>query len=351
MDKLIQQLVSEVTKPGAPYETKMETIRGIEYPVFANAPSNLREVYTSSLDEDHYYIQKLKEWYPEDDNTFLVYQDERYTFDEVYRAAAGFAEQLMTKFNIRKGDRVVIVMRNCPEYCLAFMAITAIGALAVPMNSWWQGKELAYGIEDCEPRLILADQQRMNQLLPHIRDLKIPLLVTRFDEDLPAGVLPLSDFLLQHTQDEFPDVEIHPDDDAYIMYTSGSTGKPKGVVATHRAVISALMSWQAPIMGGAAVEPDLGDQIKTQFRQAVLLSVPLFHVTGLLGGFLVGFSTRMKIVMMYKWNAEEGLRLIEKERITRSMGPPVMSWQLVNSPLFEKTDTSSLSTLGAGGAQ
>ena len=347
----MQQMYAEVTKPGAPYEVTMNTIRGIEYRVFANAPRNLRDVYASSLDDGHYYIRKVQEWYPEDDGAFLVYQDERYTFDEAYQTAAGFAELLKSKFNIKKGDRVVIAMRNCPEYCLAFMAITAIGALAVPMNAWWQGEELAYGIQDCEPRLIIADQRRMDRMLAHISDRKIPILVSRHKGQLPAGVLPLAELLLDQKLYEFPHVGIQPDDDAYIMYTSGSTGKPKGVVATHRAVISTLMSWQLPVMGIAATWPDKAKQLKTPFRSAMLLSVPLFHVTGLLGGFLVGFSIRMKTVMMYKWDAEEALRLVEKERIARVMGPPVITWDLVNSPLFEKTDTSSLFALGAGGAQ
>jgi long-chain acyl-CoA synthetase len=344
-------MIAESTKPGAMYEIKTETIRGVDYRVFANAPKNLREVYASSLDESSFYAQRLKEWYPDDDWTFLVFEDETYTFTEAYKIAAGFSKQLTAEFNVKKGDRVAIAMRNYPEYCFAFMAITAIGALAVPMNSWWQGEELAYGIRDCNPCLILADQQRMDRLLPHISDLKIPILVTRPEKSLPENIQPLSDYLFKEKQDAFPDTEIQPDDDAYIMYTSGSTGKPKGVVATHRAVISSLMSWQLPIVGPVMTFPDRAEQLRPPFRMSTLLSVPLFHVSGCLGGFLVAFQIRMKTVMVYKWNAEAALQLIEQERITRVGGPPVMTWELVNSPEFDKTDTSSLSALGGGGAE
>ena len=175
-------------------------------------------------------------------------------------------------------------MRNYPEYCLAFMAITAIGAVAVPLNSWWQGQELAYGVRDCEPGLILADEQRMERVLPHIKDLEIPMLITRADKPLPETAGHLADFLFKEKLSEFPLIDVGPDDDAYIMYTSGSTGTPKGVVSTHRAIINTVMSWQMPIVGMIMTYPDKMEQLRPQNRPSVLLSVPLFHVTGLVGG-------------------------------------------------------------------
>jgi long-chain acyl-CoA synthetase len=350
IEELISQVVVESTKPGALYEVTTETIRGVEYKVFANAFNNLREMYASSLDKDTFYAQKLQEWFGDEDWTFLVYEDERYTFTEAYQVAAGFSKQLIDEFNIEPGDRVVIAMRNYPEYCLAFMSITAIGALAVPMNSWWQGEELAYGIRDCEPRLILADELRMERILPNITDLKIPMLITRANKPLPEEAKELADFLFKEKLPEFPFIEVKPDDDAYIMYTSGSTGTPKGVVTTHRSIINTVMSWQMPIVGMMMTYPEMMDLLKPSYQPSTLLAVPLFHVTGCVGGFLVSFYIRQKLVMIYKWNAEEALRLVEKERITRLGGPPVMTWELVHSPDFHTFDTGSLTALGGGGA-
>jgi len=351
LDEMIRHMIAESTKPGAMYEVTTRTIGGVDYKVFANAFNNLGEMYASSLDVDNFYARKLVEWFGNEDWAFLVYEDERYSFTEGYQIAAGFAKQLMDRFGIKPGDRVVIAMRNYPEYCLAFMAITAIGAVAVPMNSWWQGEELAYGVRDCEPGLILADLQRMERMLPHIEGLGIPMLITRADKVLPENARHLADFLFREKLPEFPLIDVGPDDDAYIMYTSGSTGTPKGVVATHRAIINTVMSWQMPIVGMMMTYPDKMELLRPSYRPSVLLSVPLFHVTGLVGGFLSSFFIRQKVVMMNKWNAETALRLVEKERITRLGGPPIMTWEFVNSPDFDAFDTSSVTSLGGGGAE
>ena len=350
-DELIDYMVAEVTKPGELYEVTREKIGGVEYKVFANAFSNLREMYASSLDMDNFYARKILEWFGDEDWTFLVYENERYSFAEVYKIAAGFSKQLMSRFGIEKGDRVAIAMRNYPEYCLAFMSITAIGAIAVPLNAWWQGEELAYGVRDSEPKLILADQQRMDRMLPHIESMEIPMLVTRAGQPLPENIQSLEDVLFKETLTEFPFIEVKPDDDAYIMYTSGSTGTPKGVVTTHRAIINTVMSWQMGAVGMMMVYPEMMEEIKPEYRSSTLLSVPLFHVTGCVSGLLTSFYTKRKTVMMYKWDAEAALRLIENERITQINGPPIMTWELVNSPDFEKFDTSSIAVLGGGGSE
>jgi long-chain acyl-CoA synthetase len=351
LDEMMHHMIAQVTKPGAMYAVTTRTIGGVDYKIFANAFNNLREMYASSLDDDNFYASKLLEWFGDEDWAFLVYEDERYSFAEAYQIAAGFSKQLMGRFGIKPGDRVAIAMRNYPEYCLAFMAITAIGAVAVPLNSWWQGKELAYGVRDCEPALVLADEPRMQRMLPHIEDLKIPMLITRADKPLPEQSRPLADFLFKEKLPEFPLVDVGPDDDAYIMYTSGSTGTPKGVVSTHRAIINTVMSWQMPIVGMIMTYPDNIQQLRPQYRPSVLLSVPLFHVTGLVGGFLSSFFIRQKVVIMHKWNAEAALGLVEKERITRLGGPPIMTWEFVNSPDFDAFDTSSVTSLGGGGME
>jgi long-chain acyl-CoA synthetase len=351
LDEMIRHMIAESTKPGAMYAVTTRNIGGVDYKVFANAFNNLREMYASSLDDDHFFARKLVEWFGDEDWAFLVFEGERYSFTEAYQIAAGFAKQLLDRFGIKPGDRVAIAMRNYPEYCLAFMSVTAIGAIAVPLNSWWQGEELAYGVRDCDPGLILADQQRMERMLPHIEDLEIPMLITRADKPLPEQARPLADFLFKEKLPEFPLIDVGPDDDAYIMYTSGSTGTPKGVVSTHRAIINTVMSWQMPIAGMIMTYPDKIEQLRPQHRPSVLLSVPLFHVTGLVGGLLSSYFIRQKVVMMPKWNAEAALRLVEKERITRLGGPPIMTWEFVNSPDFDAFDTSSVTSLGGGGME
>ncbi|MBW1983813.1 MAG: acyl--CoA ligase [Deltaproteobacteria bacterium] len=349
-DEVRERLIKELTAPGAMFEVTDEVIRGIEYKVFKSSPRNLKEVYAQGIDEDSFHAKIITQWFGRHDWPFMVYADEQYTFKQTYHLAAQLAWRMKENYNIEKGDRVAIAMRNYPEFCLAFMAATALGALAVPLNAWWEGTELAFGLENSESKLIFADHERAQRMAPFLKDLNIPLVVARPESALFRGSVAYEDLVAGSIETEFPLVDVEIDDDAYIMYTSGSTGRPKGVVTTHRAVISTLMSWIFGPLGMLYLNRDYLDEVKPDYRSSSLLTVPLFHVTGLLAQFLVSFVTKRKMVMMYKWDPEEALRLIEKERITAFTGVPSMSWELANAPSFSQYDTSSLIFLGGGGA-
>ena len=173
-------------------------------------------------------------------------------------------------------------------------------------------------------------------------------MVVRAEKPLPAGVdkweevLPLGD--------KHPGADISPDDDATILYTSGTTGRPKGAVSTHRAIISSIMAFSARNtifqMSGTKLKDVDGPEVPTSF----ILIVPLFHVTGCVPVMLSCFVAGLKLAIMYKWDPEKALEMIEREQITNFVGVPTQSWDLVNSPAFEKYDTSSLRAVGGGGA-
>ncbi len=300
--------------------------------------------------QDYFYVQALKGWFGDEDFMFIVYQDERYTFRETYELAAQLSWRMKERYGITKGDRVAIAMRNYPEFYLAFMAATAIGALAVPLNAWWEGPELEYGLKDSEPKLIFADQQRADRMTPYLKTLKIPLVIVRPEGALPCGAVSYPDLMAGSHEKEFPPAEIDIDDDAFIMYTSGSTGRPKGVVATHRAIITTAMTWQFSIVGLAYLNRNCLEEVKPIDRPATMLPVPLFHVTGLLSPFLSSFGLKRKMVILYKWDPEEAMRLIEKERVNHFSGVPTMSWEMANSPNLSRYDLSSLTVLSGGGA-
>ena len=322
--------------PGAALETETVTIDGQELSVFAHVPKNLGELYKLGLEFG--------------DQTFLVYQQERFSFAESLDLALRMARILKEKYEIQLGDRVAICARNSPEWCMAYMAITLVGAIVVPMNSWWKSPELKYGLKDSDSKLIFLDPARLGLVKPFLDNLDVQIVMIKpevesaFPEfyELVRSVEPLS-------QDELDEIEVFPEDKASIMYTSGSTGMPKGVLSTHRNIINALYTWRFVKEITEILRPELVEE-NPEFPPALLANVPLFHVTGSHAQFLASFIYSRKFVMMYKWDAEAALKLIEQERISVFHGVPTMAWEIMQSPNFETTDLSSLRGVQSGGA-
>ncbi len=328
--------VAQVTAAGQPYETRVERIRGVDFTVFVNAPENLRALYASGLDHA--------------DKDFYVYQDERHTYRQMWNLAARCANRLRER-GVGAGDRVGIALRNYPEWIAAFLGITSLGAVAVALNAWWSGEELLYGIDDSGLKLLFADVERTERLAGRLGDRAVELIAVRHQH---PGLETWEEFL-HGASERMPEPSIAPEDNATILYTSGSTAHPKGVLSTHRAITNALLGWEC----GGAIAMTMNPQMAAavgrsapapEHPPAVILTVPLFHVTGLVVQMLMSFRRGRKIVGMYKWNAGEALRIIEAERITEFNGVPTMAWELVQAPERAKYDLSSLKSAGGGGA-
>ena len=336
MQAELEAAVAAVTAAGQPYETYTQNIRGVHFTVFANAPAHLRALYASGLNHA--------------DNDFYVYQDQRFTYQEMWNRAAQCTNRLR-EGGIRRGDRVGIALRNYPEWIAAFMGITSMGAVAVAINAWWSGDELIYGIEDSGLKLLFTDIERTERLLPHLPELDIEVVTVRHEQ---AGLRTWEAFI-DGASSDMPDAEILPDDNATLLYTSGSTAHPKGVLSTHRAITNALLGWECGGAVAMALNPEFAAAVGrsapvSEHPPGVILTVPLFHVTGLVVQTLSSFRRGRKLVGMYRWDAEEALRIIEAERITEFNGVPTMAWELVQSPNRDKYDLSSLKSAGGGGA-
>jgi len=322
--------MTAVTAPGERFETALATIRGTEMTVFRNAPPSLREIVTTTRARG--------------DDVFLVYEDERWTFAAFADAVDALGAALVERYGIVKGDRVAIGMRNYPEWVVAFAAITSIGAVSVSLNAWWTEDELDYALEDCGARVLIADRERVARSVTTRERLGIETIVVR-DDDSATGVDRWDDVVI--TGAALPDVHIDPDDDATILYTSGTTGHPKGAVSTHRAVVQALLGFGCR----SAVERlRTPDGPRSDDALAFILVVPLFHVTGCVPVMLSCLASGLKLVIMYKWDPERALELIERERVTNFVGVPTQNWDLLASPKFADHDTSSLRNVGGGGA-
>jgi long-chain acyl-CoA synthetase len=255
-------------------------------------------------------------------------------------------------WGVRKGDRIAIAMRNYPEWSIAFWATAAAGAVAVPLNAWWKGEELEYGLRDSGSSLLFCDAQRASVLQPHLAGLGLrAVVVTRSERGLAPGCLSFDEVLGTPEADATPpDVALDPEDDATIFYTSGTTGNPKGALGTHRNICSNLLSLAFSQARGAlrsGVKPVDGEE-RPQLAQ--LISVPFFHATGCHTILVGNLAFGGKLVMMYKWDPERALELIERERLTSFGGVPAMVWQVLESPGFSTRDLSSVRSVGYGGA-
>jgi len=347
-----EDAVAQMCGPGGRFELTEADVRGVRLPVFAGAFNSVRTL-----------IDTLRTQPPDD--VFLVYEDERWTFAHLVAQIDALGAALVDDYDVVPGTRVAIAMRNYPEWVVAYAAIVSIGAVAVCLNAWWTTDELDYGLRDSGTSVVLADAERIERMLPLLTP------VVTGDEALPVRVLAVrtpveaipSGTPIDRWDDvvapavaaarPMPDVDIDPDDDLMILYTSGTTGHPKGAVSTHRGVVTALFAYACRSVVQAIVSaPEPGEEAKppSPYPTAFILTVPLFHVTGLIPVMLGSVLGGNKLVIMYKWNPERALELIERERVTTFVGVPTMSWDLLESPSFASTDTSSLVSVGGGGA-
>lgn len=325
-------VIRELTAPGKDYEIVPAEVWGRACRMFKNAPDTLGDLFESARS----------------DETFLVYEDERYSFQQAHELAARIAHVLIDQYSVQKGDRVAISMRNYPEWVLAFNAVTSIGGIAVAMNALWQSDEMAFGLDDSGAKVLIADQERLERLAPVRDQLQLSVIGVRCDTSKFAAVDSLDVLLENESRTSMPESEVSPEDPATIFYTSGSTGHPKGAVSCHRNIINALLSWEleaqiSAVLTGA--EPPAMD-----YQVGVLLGVPLFHATGSHAVFLASYRAQRKMVCMYKWDIEEAMRLIEAEKLASFIGPAAMTGDLVKAAATSERDLSTLLVVGGGGA-
>ena len=328
---LFKDITEQLTSSGQLFETReYKNSKGIALKEYASFPDNLRGYFDFGL------LHADKE--------FLIYDSERFLYKDVIAKAAQVGNALISE-GIKKGDRVAICMQNNPEFIFAYMGITGIGAVCVPLNSWWVPDEVIYALEHSEAKLLFGDQKRL-QGLENLKDVK--KIITSYTPD--DNFISFSEFIKDHSS-EWPDIEISRDDQATIYYTSGSTGKPKGVLSSQRGVISSMFSWACMSTILSEREKIMGNDSTplASSESSILLCVPLFHATGSHVAFLMSILVGRKVVMMKKWDAGDAIRLIHEEKVSDITGVPTQTWELLNHPDREKYDLSSLRTLGGGG--
>ncbi|MFN5783685.1 MAG: class I adenylate-forming enzyme family protein [Novosphingobium sp.] len=325
----------ELTGPGGPFEIVEAEVLGHRMKVYKNAPPNARAFWLSTA-----------AFGPRD---YIVYEGERLTYAQAHDQVRAIAAWLWDQ-GVRPGDRVAIAMRNYPEWMTVYWACLCLGVAAVGMNAWWTTEELDYALSDSTPKAIFADAERLARLAQCTSPAaKVPTVAVR--TPAAAGQVPFSDIAAHGGA--MPEVNVDPDADACIFYTSGTTGHPKGAQLTHRGCVANLMNLlYAGMSSGMATERGGGAAIPAEPPiPATLVTTPLFHVTANNCAAYAATAQGGKMVLMYRWDAGEALKLIEAERCNGLSGVPVMARELINHPDFDQYDTSSLLNMSGGGAQ
>lgn len=332
----LQKAREELTGINGPFEIADAEVLGNRIRTYKHAPLNVRDVWLSTIQFG--------------ERPYLVYGEERMTYADAHAQVNAVASWLASQ-GVKPGDRVAIAMRNYPEWMLIYWACVSCGITVVGMNAWWSTEEMAYAFSDSAPEVVFLDSERLARLheRPGLAD-NLKLVGIRIP-DAPDTVTPWSE-VIAHGGD-MPDISVDPDSDACIFYTSGTTGHPKGAQLTHRGCVSNLFNLMYAGASSAlateratGIAPPVTPPVPT-----TLITTPLFHVTANNCGAYATTAAGGALVLMYRWDAGEALRLISKERVTSMSGVPVMARELINHPDFARTDTSSLASLAGGGAQ
>jgi long-chain acyl-CoA synthetase len=331
LDMAIDATVKRLMADDGPLSITHVEKFGVPMPMLTKAPANLADFYS--------YFCGVHA-----DKEFIVDGEIRLTFGETYAAARALAGGLVEGYGLQKGDRVGIAARNSANWMILNMAIVLAGGVSTLLNGWWQGGELADGINMVGCRYLLADKERAARLEgQNIGACEI----LRFEHDC-APMEGLSILMAKGGSVETPMPKIDPADNATILYTSGSTGQSKGAYSEHRAVVQGAMSYVSQSMVFFELLSAGGATLPAQ--PSALVNVPLFHVTASVPLVLQSYAIGRKLVLMPKWDAEEAMRLIEKEKVSYFVGVPLMSIEIATHPDKHKYDLTSCTAFAAGGA-
>ena len=329
-----------LTQPGAMFEVGQLEIRGVPTKIWKAAPATLRDIFDRSA------TLGTRE--------YLVYENERVTFDQFCGAVLRLAAQLRAD-GLQPGERIALIMRNLPEWPVAFWAAVLVGAIITPLNAWWTEQELEFALRDSGAAVVIADWERWTRVSErptwrkaYVTRAIVGIVDPRF-ERLENVLGEVCDWPNLPAAPQ-PECTLAPDDDVAIFYTSGTTGKPRGAVISHRNIISTIYnaaSAQARAFLRRNERPPAHDIAP---QRIYLLSVPLFHVAGCFSMMMPTVYGGHKIVMQRRWDSSAALELIERESISFLGGVPTIVWQLLEDPRVDAFDLSSIKTVFYGGA-
>jgi fatty-acyl-CoA synthase len=285
---------------------------------------------------------------------FLIFYGTPLTYGSFKDQAERLAGFLQQKCGVAKGDRVLLVMQNSPQFIVAYYAILRANAIVVPVNPMSVTTELRHYLEDCGAKTAIVAQEVFSQVQPLVgslldqaivgayadyvtekTDLKLPDAVAAPRQPISGqGVTLWADALAKNLRPGA--LEMGPDDLCVIPYSSGTTGRPKGCMLTHRNVMHTLVCNSVWFES----QPDVTH----------LVVLPFFHVTSMQGGMNGPIYQGSTIVLMSRWDREAAAELIQRYRPTSWTAISTMVIDFLANPRLNEYDLSSLTRVSGGGA-
>ncbi|XP_010928652.1 4-coumarate--CoA ligase 2 isoform X2 [Elaeis guineensis] len=260
---------------------------------------------------------------------------EVHTYADVHLAASRVSAGLH-RLGVGQGHVIMILLRNSPEYVLAFLGVSFRGAVATTANPFYTADEIHKQAAASGARLIITESAHVHKVRAFAAERGITIVCV---DDPPEGCHHFSE-LLQSYEGDLPDVEIHPDDVVALPYSSGTTGLPKGVMLTHRGLITSV-----------AQQMD-GDNPNLYYHKedVILCVLPLFHIYSLNSLLLCALRVGAALLIMRKFEVVAMLELVQRFRVTIAPFVPPIVVEITKSPLMDSYDLSSIRMLVSGAA-
>jgi long-chain acyl-CoA synthetase len=328
----------------------------------------------TSIYEKRPWLKNYPEWVPHDieirhdtaigdfiasadqkpDAPAVHYFDETLSYEDIDRLSNSFAAALKD-LGVVKGDRVILVLQNIPQFLISTYAAWKIGAIVVPLNPMYKAQELSYFCQNSDAKIFITLEEIVNELeisylkktsvekvittspLDFLSDqINLPQLLNNSQKKPVNGCMDMLELINRYQGVRITGSKISPDDIAYLTYTSGTTGSPKGAMNTH---------------GNIAFNARVYQTMQRLDETDVILGVaPLFHVTGEVAHLAAAALAGIPVVLYYRFDPAETLRLIERWNITTTVASITVYIALMNHPDIEERDLASFTKPYSGGA-
>ncbi|MCP3031672.1 long-chain fatty acid--CoA ligase [Halobacillus sp. A1] len=288
------------------------------------------------------------------DHEAICYYGHTISYRELLQEVESLAGYLQQHLGVTSGEKVLLFMQNSPQFVISYYAILRAGAVVVPVNPMLKSNELEFYVKDCEIRNGIIGQELLEEVQPLLNKTTTlgQLIIASYsdytgeEKDIPQealgppAVFPNENFFLWkdaiRTNIQPHDQRLDADDLAVLPYTSGTTGLPKGCMHTNRTV-------QANTVGAAHWS-------RLTSRSKSLVTLPLFHVTGMVHSMHMPIFSGSTMVIMTRWDRETARKLISEQQCTHWVTISTMLVDFLANPELQPEDLTSLIGISGGGA-